>query len=70
MKIRHFVFAMTMLLFIIFSYGYLEPMLISYPDTMLVLAGVVYGLIIAPAVVWYMVAKYIKYVFDMKGEKK
>lgn len=69
MKIRHFVFGMTMFLFIVFSYGILEPILISYPDTLVVIAGVLYGVLIAPIIVWYFVAKYIQYVYNMKKKE-
>ncbi len=60
-----------MLLFILFSYGILEPILISYPDTLVVIAGVLYGVFVAPIIVWYFVAKYMDYVYKMnKKENK
>lgn len=65
---RHFVFGFTMLLFVVFSYGFLCPMLVSYPDTMLVMAGLFYGGLIAPLVIWYFIVRYWKYLYDMKKE--
>lgn len=68
--IRHFTFAVTMILFIVFSYGFLSPLLVSYPDTMLVIIGILYAVLIAPVIVWYFIAKYAKYLFNMKKVNK
>ena len=65
---RHFVFGFTMLAFVVFSYGFLCPMLVSYPDTMLVLAGLFYGGFIVPIILWYFIVRYWKYLYDMKKE--
>lgn len=42
------------------SLGYLLPMLISYPDTMLVLAGIFYAVLLMPTALYYLNRDYIK----------
>lgn len=67
---RHFLFGMGAIAFIIFSYGFLFPLMISYPDTILVLAGLMYATIVAPLLLWGVSGAYIKSIIKkMKGEK-
>jgi len=42
------------------SFGYLLPALISYPDTVLVLAGIFYAVLLMPAALYYLNRTYIK----------
>lgn len=46
-------------IFIVASFGYVLPWLISYPDTMLVLAGLVYAILIVPGVLYYANRTYV-----------
>lgn len=46
--------------FLVASFGYVLPWLISYPDTALLLAGVAYGLLVVPGVLYYANRAYIK----------
>jgi hypothetical protein len=50
------------------SLGYLLPVLISYPDTMLVLAGIFYAVLLMPTALYYINRDYIKSLInDIKG---
>jgi hypothetical protein len=50
------------------SLGYLLPTLISYPDTMLVLAGIFYAVLLMPTALYYLNRDYIKSLInDIKG---
>ena len=40
-------------IFMVASFGYVLPWLISYPDTLLVLAGLVYAVLLVPGVLYY-----------------
>jgi hypothetical protein len=42
------------------SVGYLLPALISYPDTVLVMAGIFYAVLLMPAALYYLNRGYIK----------
>lgn len=46
-------------IFIVASFGYVLPWLISYPDTMLVLAGLAYAILIVPGVLYYANRTYV-----------
>lgn len=46
-------------IFIVASFGYVLPWLISYPDTMLVLAGLAYAVLIVPGVLYYANRTYV-----------
>ena len=51
------------------SLGYLLPALISYPDTVLVLAGIFYGGLTVPTALYYLNRDYIKSLInDIKGK--
>jgi hypothetical protein len=45
---------------VVVSFGYLLPALISYPDTLLVIAGVVYAVLLMPSALYYINSGYIK----------
>lgn len=45
---------------VVVSFGYLLPALISYPDTLLVIAGVVYAVLLMPTALYYINSGYIK----------
>jgi hypothetical protein len=50
------------------SLGYLLPALISYPDTVLVLAGIFYAVLLMPTALYYLNRDYIKSLInDIKG---
>lgn len=67
---RHFLFFVATVAFIVFSYGFLSPLLISYPDTTVVLGGLLYAAVIAPIVIWSSVVVYVKSAIKkLKGEK-
>lgn len=67
---RHFLFIVAVIAFIVFSYGFVAPTLISYPDTMVVLGGITYAAVVAPAVIWSFFGFYIKKIIKkIKGEK-
>ncbi len=46
-------------IFIVASFGYVLPWLISYPDTMLVLGGLLYAVLLVPGVLYYANRTYI-----------
>lgn len=45
---------------IVASFGFVLPFLISFPDTLLVMAGVVYAFVLLPAFLYYFNLGYIK----------
>ena len=50
------------------SLGYLLPALISYPDTVWVLAGIFYAVLLMPTALYYLNRDYIKSLInDIKG---
>lgn len=49
---------------LIFSFGYALPFLISYPDTILVLGGVLYGAVLLPAFMYYFNKKQINLIME------
>lgn len=66
---KHYLRFMTNFVFLIFSFGYILPLLISIPDTMLVLLGVLYGIIVVPGVLFYFNRSYISSVINSFKEK-
>lgn len=67
---RHFLFIVGVVAFVVFSYGFVAPTLISYPDTMVVLGGITYAAVVAPVVIWSFVGFYIKNIVKkLKGEQ-
>lgn len=66
---KHFLAIVGVVAFVIFSYGFIAPTLISYPDTMVVLGGIVYAAVVAPVVIWSFVGFYVKSIMKkLKGE--
>lgn len=50
-------------IFLVASFGYVLPMLISYPDTILVIAGIAYAVLLVPGVVYYANKNYVSSLF-------
>ena len=57
---KHYLMAVLTASILVGSFGYLLPALISYPDTMLVLAGIFYAVLLMPAALYYLNRTYIK----------
>jgi hypothetical protein len=57
---KHYIKFLLTAFIIVGSFGYLLPALISYPDTILVMAGVVYGVLFMPVALYYINRGYIK----------
>ena len=57
---KHYLRFVLTAFIIVGSLGYLLPMLISYPDTMLVLAGIFYAVLLMPTALYYLNRDYIK----------
>ncbi len=57
---KHYIKFLLTAFIIVGSFGYLLPALISYPDTILVMAGVVYGVLFMPVALYYINRDYIK----------
>ncbi len=57
---KHYIKFLLTAFIIVGSFGYLLPALISYPDTILVMAGVVYGVLFMPIALYYINRGYIK----------
>lgn len=58
---------LLLIIFLAFSYGFLVPMLVSYPDTLLVLIGLCYAILVAPFITWIVVDNIRKF-FKAKME--
>lgn len=55
-------------IFLVTSFGYVLPMLVSYPDTILVIAGLAYAVFVVPGVVYYANRNYLANLFNsLKG---
>lgn len=57
---KHYIKFLLTAFIIVGSFGYLLPALISYPDTILVMAGVVYSVLFMPVALYYINRGYIK----------
>lgn len=66
---RHYVRLVLNLAFIIFSLGFLLPWLISMPDTMLVIAGTAYAVLVVPGVLFYLNRAYVMSFIETIKEK-
>lgn len=65
---KHFIFLAAVIFFLVFSYGFIAPTLISYPDTTVVLGGIVFAAVVAPAMVYVAVSSYVKMIYNkLKG---
>lgn len=53
---------------LIFSFGFILPFLISYPDTILVLSGAFYGAVLLPAFMYYFNKKQINIIIEKVKE--
>lgn len=56
---KTYLLLVTDLLLIVVSFGIILPWLISYPDTALVIAGVIYGVLLLPVTLYYLNRKHI-----------
>ena len=65
---KHYLRFVLTAFIIVASLGYLLPALISYPDTMLVLAGIFYAVLLMPTALYYINQTYIKLLINnIKG---
>lgn len=60
---------MLNVIFLIVSFGYVLPWLVSYPDTLLVIAGLAYAVVLVPGVVYYANRSYVEHLFKSIKEK-
>jgi hypothetical protein len=66
---KHYLRFVLSAFIIVASLGYLLPALISYPDTMLVLAGIFYAVLLMPTALYYLNRDYIKSLINsIKGD--
>jgi hypothetical protein len=59
---KHFLKLVLFVSVIYFSYGFISPLLISYPDTFLVLFGFLNTFVLTPVVLYYIIKPYIDYI--------
>lgn len=65
---KHYLRFVLTAFIIVASLGYLLPALISYPDTVLVLAGIFYAVMVIPTALYYLNRDYIKLLINaIKG---
>jgi hypothetical protein len=57
---KHYVRAVLNLIFIIFSLGFIGPLLVSAPSDIAVIGGWLYIILVVPAVLYYINRNYIK----------
>lgn len=57
---KHYLRFLLTAFIIVGSLGYLLPALVSYPDTMLVLVGIFYAVLLMPVALYYLNRDYIK----------
>lgn len=68
---KHYIKFLLTAFIIVASFGYLLPALISYPDDILVMAGVVYGVLFMPVTLYYLNRDYITSIVNfIKGNYK
>ena len=66
---KHYLRFVLTAFIIVASLGYLLPALISYPDTVLVLAGIFYAVLLMPTALYYLNRDYIKSLINsIKGD--
>ena len=66
---KHYLRFVLSAFIIVASLGYLLPALISYPDTVLVLAGIFYAVLLMPTALYYLNRDYIKSLINsIKGD--
>lgn len=66
---KHYLRFVLSAFIIVGSLGYLLPALISYPDTVLVLAGIFYAVLLMPTALYYLNRDYIKSLINsIKGD--
>jgi hypothetical protein len=66
---KHYLRFVLSAVIIVASLGYLLPALISYPDTMLVLAGIFYAVLLMPTALYYLNRDYIQSLINsIKGD--
>lgn len=65
---KHLIKTITIIAFLMFTYGFVVPTLISYPSTTVALGGTLYAAVVVPAVIWFLVAGYFETVYNkLKG---
>lgn len=65
---KHLIKIVTLFVFLMFTYGFVVPTLISYPSTTVALGGTLYAAVVVPAVIWFLVSGYFEFVINkMKG---
>ncbi len=57
---KHYVRGVLNLLFVIFSFGFIGPLLVSAPSDIAVIGGWFYILLVVPAVLYYINRNYVK----------
>lgn len=65
---KHYIMVMFNIIFLIVSFGFIGPILISAPDTLLVAAGYTY-LICVPIILYYINRNYVKGIWKWVGSK-
>jgi hypothetical protein len=59
-KMKHYVRIVSNLIFIVFSMGFIGPLLVSAPNDIAVIGGWLYILLVVPAVLYYINRNYVK----------
>ncbi len=65
---KTYLLLVTDLLLVVVSFGIILPWLISYPDTALVIAGVIYGVLLLPVTLYYLNRNFIKRLLNSNKE--
>jgi hypothetical protein len=61
---KHYVRIVLNLIFILFSIGFVGPLLVSAADDILVIGGILYITLIVPAVLYYINRNYVKNIVE------
>jgi len=59
-RMKHYVRIVLNLIFIVFSMGFIGPLLVSAPNDIAVIGGWLYILLVVPAVLYYINRNYVK----------
>ena len=65
---KHYIRIMLNIIFVVFSLGFVGPYLMSAPSDFAVIGGLVYLLLIMPAVIYYTNRNYMKKVMEKIDE--
>lgn len=66
---KHYVRIVLNFIFISFSIGFLMPFLVSQPDDVTVIGGIIYLFLVFPVILYYVNRAYVKAIVEKFNER-